>query len=575
MIEPKLESQKLVGLPEGEKYDGTLTPGGRLRNLAERLESVHSTDLGVAYRTLPNGRAELVFSDLDGKQVVDIPTPISKEDFNSITKKIIPLEETKFILFELARAYKLRMPIMLEGGTAIGKTFVVNKFANMLYGPKAVIPDFYCSGQTDTSELMGKPVAATAKPEEQQQLSDYLKTDAGAALKAELIKETGGNYEYRELLARAAFDLGLPIDKAKFEFQLGTLPKAMTAQFRKDGSIIYAKDGPGVMLHIQELSLAEPSVVNCLFKVRGERGHLAKSIQLWEHDGRTIEAGPGFFMVYSTNPLGKGFLERHEIDKALARSFVWVKLPEKLSERSLRQATSSIFSFDKISPQSGTIIDLSKEAELGETFGEVMAKFHKIYQEMTERGESGRRQKIPATIDSLWRVAKLVQTVQIPTSNNKSIDMVSTLREAVKGVYTNSLQDGTELGRAEHLNQADVLNLSQSILNAFEQILANATTDLVSFRGKSVTRQEKIEILTKEAFSDESQNQPYAQAEEEAQEEAKKSAAYAGVQSSLIELKKELGEAAFSDIFKSMTHNLPEEEKEELRKEFAEGDNKV
>jgi MoxR-like ATPase len=488
---------------ERPQFDASLSPVERLDLLRERRDTTQQSDLGVGYYVDRQGAASLVFSDLDGKSIVTIPTPLSRDSFDRIIERTLPLDETKFMLYELAKAYDQKTPIMFEGGTAIGKTFVVNLFAKLIYGEKAKIPDFYCNGQTDVSELLGKYVPAGVTQQDQAAIKRFIDSEAGQVLKAELLKETRGSYEIKELYTRAAAELNIPIDKKNFEFQLGVLPKAMTAGYDEKGNLQYVADGPGVMLHIQEVGMAAPSVVNALLQIRGEKGQLAESIQVWQDGGREVEAGPGFFVVFSTNPPGKGFQERFEVDKALARGLVWVNLPDKLSDESLRKAANKIFSFEHHKPSSGTVLDLSSIPELGAVLAGVMVKFHKAYVDKLENGEPGRKQKIPVTIDSLWKVAAQVQEVQVEGAikmDAPPIDIVEGLRRAVKGIYVNLLHDKPDVVAARDMKSVDAERMGTQVMNMFEQCLSNDITNSIRFREEQVAPKIAIEQLVREAF---------------------------------------------------------------------------
>lgn len=487
-------------IPQITKFDDSLSPLERLRGLADRLETARGNEHGVGYHVDSTGQSSLVFSDIKGEQVVSVPTRLSRESFDKLMSRALPLEETRFMLHELAKAYDQRTPIMLEGGTAIGKTYVVNLFAKLIYGEKAKIPDFYCNGQTDVSELLGKYVPAGIKPEEQKRVTDYLESEAGKILKAEILKETGGQYELKELYIRAAAALGMAIDDASFEFQLGVLPRAMTAGHNKEGILQFVPDGPGVMLHIQEVGMAAPSVVNALLQIRGEQGRITDSIQIWQDGGREIKSGPGFFVVFSTNPPGKGFQERFEVDKALARGLVWLNLPDQLSDESLRKAASKIFSFKDVPPQHSTVIDISRNPELGQVLGGVVAKFHKVYTEMVAQGEPGRKQKVPPTIDSMWRVAELVQEVQVLTTDRQSIDMVATLKKAISGIYINCLQSKPDVIGTSDKRAVDKDSLGAKLLSALNEALTNEAVSKIQFRGSTVTPEFAIKALTQEAL---------------------------------------------------------------------------
>lgn len=483
-----------------QEFDGTLSPQMRLRSVVGRLDDLRGNDMGLAYHVNGNNEAEVVFSNLDGTAAISVPTPLSREAFNRILARTLPLDETKFILFKLAEAYDQKTPLMLEGGTAIGKTYAVNLFAKFLYGERAKIPDFYCNGQTDVSELLGKYVPCGASPADQARIKTFLDSEAGKVLKAELRQEAGsGPYSVKELYVRAAAELGLPLDRSNFEFQLGVLPKAMTAGHDENGLLQYRPDGPGVMLHIQEVGMAAPAVVNALLQIRGERGGHAPSIQVHQDGGREVVAGPGFFVVFSTNPPGKGFQERFEVDKALARGLSWVNLPDSLSDESVRKAAGTIFSFDSLPPKRGTIIDLKGERDLGEVLSVVMARFHKGYVEMLQNGEPGRKQKVPVTIDSMWRVAALVQQVQIPSQDGNSVDIVATLRRAVDGVYVQCLQDKPD-PLSRDMRTAGNNSLGAKVMAMFDQCLSNEKTDLVTVGGVPCTPRDAIERLTVEAM---------------------------------------------------------------------------
>lgn len=556
-----MSSIEVSSSPVNSNFDASLNPAERLEALAIRSSVVSQSELGVSYLRSEDNSADLLFTDLRGERVISVPTQINEDEFGAIISEIIPLDETQHMLFELASAYHQRTPIMFEGGTALGKTLVVKTFSKLLYGATASPPDFYCNGQTDVSELMGKYVPAGLKPEELEQVNEYLKSDAGAVLKAELIKESEGAYMAQELYARAALELNLPLTDKGFEFQLGVLPKAMTGDFDEGGNFLARSDGPGVLLHIEEVGLAAPSVVNSLLKIRGRQGKIAESIQIWEDGGKRVESGKGFFVVFSSNPIGQGFQERFEIDKALARSIVWVNLPDRLSDASLIKASSSIFSYDKIPPQSGTIIDLSLHSELGHALGGAMAKFHKIYEDLTEKGESGRRQKVPSTIDHLWRVARLTQEVQIPTPDYSSVDIIATLRAAVQTTYINSLKDKPDIVRDLSMSSAGK-SLGENLLEQFDQIFTNQTTGAVSFRGSEMTLEKKIEALVNEAVSE---NSGIIKGEKVAMEAVVQGEALVSIKQDLEDLNALLSIEEFRTVFHQITSHLEAEKVAELK----------
>ena len=482
----------------------SMSPSEKLAAFRD-LRACTQNEHGFGFHTKSDGSSVLVFADLEHKSLVTVPTKISRSDFEKIANSVLAIPETQYMMYELGLAYANRTPIMFEGGTGIGKTFVVNHFAQLLYGPATVIPDLYCNGQTDVSELMGKYVPSGLSATQVKQLDEFLKSDAGAALKAEMFKPRG-TVDWAQLTERAAIALGFPIQKGSFAFQLGILPKAMTGTMAPNGAMLETPDGPGTLLHLQEVGMAPPAILNALFKIRGEKGKLAPSIQLHEDGGRLVEAGEGFFLVMSTNPPGKGFKERFDVDCALSRALVWKRLPDELSESSLQLVAKKIFDFTRVerNPDSaGAILDLRTTPELAQRLGDVAMKFHRVFGEKLDTGEPGRRQRIPVTIDSLWKVAEILQNHQVPKGDFSGVDVLATLKSAVQGHYIDALQDKPFLITPTKLSDAAkaTTSLGATLLGSLNEILTNRSLHTIEFRDEQRTYEEIIKILETEAFA--------------------------------------------------------------------------
>lgn len=481
--------------------DVSMSPTDKLRQFRE-LQKLTDNEHGMAYLQPAEGPAQVIVKSLDGRHIAAVTTRLSKEEYGELLKRLLPIPETRHILFELAVAYSNRTPIMLEGGTAIGKTFAVNRFAEILYGLGAKIPDFYCNGQTDVSELMGKYVPAGLRTDQILKISRYLESDAGAALKAEL--EQKGVTAPHEVMEHAALQLRIPIQRGSFTFQLGILPRSMTSTMGADGLMIDTPDGPGCMLHLQEVGMAAPAVINALLKIRGEKGQLTTDIQVHEDGGRLITSGSEWFIVLSTNPPGKGFKERFEIDSALSRALVWKTLDDGLSTSSMHAVARKIFDFSRIDRREGSpsaVVDLSSHSELAQHLGDVALEFHLLYQQKLIDGEPGRRQKIPATIDSLWKLAQRLQNDQTLHAEKDCIDFEVTLKDAIKSLYIDALQDKPSLIEREQLSaQAqERLSLGQALVGSLDAILNDRTKE-IEFRGFKQTRAEILQHLSAEVF---------------------------------------------------------------------------
>jgi len=280
-------------------------------------------------------------------------------------------------------------------------------------------------------------------------------------------------------------------------------------------------DGPGCMLHIQELGMAPPGVINALLKIRGEKGKLATDIQVHEDGGRLIESGEGFFLVMSTNPPGKGFKERFEVDSALARALVWKNLPNELSKESMEKVGERLFDFSKVErlPDAvGAFIDLCKQPELRKLIGAVVLRFHMVYQE-TDRSEPGRKQQIPPTIDSMWKVAGLLQNNQIPYDDRDGVNFIETIKASIRGIYIDCLRGKPNPFRAPTmaLVAEQEKSLGSALLDQLDQILADERINPATVNGTKMSHAEAIEQLGDEAFAGTDTNQEMNSAQVAAQ----------------------------------------------------------
>jgi len=251
--------------------------------------------------------------------------------------------------------------------------------------------------------------------------------------------------------------------------------------------------------------MAAPSVINALLKVRGTKGKIASDIQVHEDGGRVVEAGQEFFLVFSTNPPGKGFKERFDIDSALARALVWKSYPDELSNESMQKVANTIFDFTRVErreSEPGAIVDLSRHSELAKTLGTVALQFHRLMSDKLRDGEPNRKQRIPITIDSLWKVAGRLQNHQVPHSKKDQVDFVATVKTALKEIYVDPLRDKPGVLPIEALKKAasEKGSLGAAALKELDALLSDKVTGLVDFQGVKMTLAEKIQRLTDEAF---------------------------------------------------------------------------
>jgi MoxR-like ATPase len=430
--------------------------------------------------------------------ITKLETDASRKDIEAIKREIIPMRESFEILEAMARTYKHRQPLLIEGSTAIGKTYLADKFTELLYGRGVKLLDFYCSGQTDVSELMAKWVPKVETEDEKKKWNEFLElaeTQVKLSQIAQEVEQAERLSQEQKLalihtrLQELAKSAGLS-EKNQWRFQYGAVPKAMGLIRNSDGSFSFNEQkGMGFTLHIEEVGLAEPQVINALLKLRGKRGQLAEEIQLWENGGRKVKAGPKFWVFFSTNP-PEEYLARNEVDPALARGVVFIRMGE-LSEESLRLAADYYFSYKlgekpKEKPE-GCILDIYNHPEIGREIAKVIAAFHndlnKELNKELKKGEKGRQQRIPLTLDDMARVADALIDTQIRNKETGRFDLTETLKKLIHFYYLDRLAD-------QDLKETMKTNLNE---------LLEGVTGKIEFEGKVLPRKEIFDILVERA----------------------------------------------------------------------------
>jgi len=430
--------------------------------------------------------------------ITKLETNASQEEIEAIKREIIPMPESFEILEAMAQTYKHHQPLLIEGPTAIGKTYLADKFTELRYGKEVKPLDFYCSGQTDVSELMAKWVPKVETEEEKRKWREFLESAEAQVEISKIAQETEQKEKLSQeqklalihtRLQKLAKSVGLS-EKTQWRFQYGAVPKAMGLTRNPDGSFSFDEQkGLGFTLHIEEVGLAEPQVINTLLKLRGKKGQLAEEIQLWENGGKKVKSGPKFWAFFSTNP-PEEYLARNEVDPALARGVVFKRMKE-LSEESLHLSADYYFTYKlggkpEEKPE-GCIFDIYNHAEIGREISKVVSAFHNDLNKELKKGEKGRQQRIPLTLDDMARVADALIDVQIRNKKTGQLDLTETLKNLIHFYYLDRLAD-------EELKETMKANLNE---------LLEGDTGKIEFEGKVLARKEFFDILVERASATE------------------------------------------------------------------------
>lgn len=451
--------------------------------------------------------------------VVSIPTQASREDVTRIVAKISPVPEFCAMLAKMAECYELGKPLMIEGGTAVGKTFMVNKFTELLYGRGVKPLDFFCSGQTDVSDLIGKWVPREgSNTEVQQKWEQFLRSEEGQSKIQQIgydIAKTGDelNLEdkakmYQARIAQLASDAGLS-SSSDFTFQLGAIPKAFMGEYR-DGKFVVREGGDGFIVHVQEAGLAKPAVLNSLLRVRGEQGKIADELQLWEDSGRIVRKGPKTFIVFTNNPVD-GYLDRKPIDPALSRGLEWLRFGEGLSEKSLAMTARKIFGYALGNDQEPTnrhsVFDFRAAPEVGEAIGLAMVGIHEMLASHFNSLDQDDPQMMPVVMDNMFKVAEAMQNHQVKSGGQ--IDVGKTLMRAIEKTYLEratqsdreSLRDTIKEKIFGETSKMDFEGNMRSFAERLD-VMAKRATKAISVKEKKLVVQEAGKVVTDNYFEE-------------------------------------------------------------------------
>ncbi len=260
---------------------------------------------------------------LDDKTIVFLQTEVemrastgplvpSSERFRNFTLD----ENTVNTILHVASAYERRSPLFLEGDTATSKTSSVEFFASQI---GAEVRRLNLSGQTDTSELIGKfvPNDGSIKIAFEKHVKGWNNSDQGEweATQKKFRSETvrtmqaardEGRILSKDELSAIALNEGFHITETQWVWQDGILPQAM-----KKGQILI----------LDEVTLAEPQILE---RINSALENPA-SIVLTENGGVKIgpggefEIADGFWIVATGNPAG--YAGRSILSDAFIRRF--------------------------------------------------------------------------------------------------------------------------------------------------------------------------------------------------------------------------------------------------------------
>ncbi|MCB0336387.1 MAG: hypothetical protein KDD62_08775, partial [Bdellovibrionales bacterium] len=323
--------------------------------------------------------------------IQSLPSYSTVEEVEAIKAQTVAMPETCEMLFALAQARAISNMLLLEGDTAIGKTFTIELFTKILYGPSVSPFDFYCNGQTDVSDLLGTWTPKTSNAEDREKWNRFIASEEGLKRFEELV-DAPGLPEGRDLtdrqralshhLQELAKSIGLS-SGAQWSFTPGALGMCYEGKFDPESrSLVSASGGNGFVLHVQEIGRARAIVANALLETRGKNGRMNDSLQLWRNGGQKLTRGSDALIVISNNPEeDSSFQGINSLDKALLRGLMSVKFLEGLSPYSLAMASDQYFRYERSNTPEHKPFNCLLELynypdDIGRMLGSVMSVFH-------------------------------------------------------------------------------------------------------------------------------------------------------------------------------------------------------
>jgi MoxR-like ATPase len=290
-------------------------------------------------------------------------------------------------------------PLLIEGGTSIGKTTAVRKMASDL-GWEVHYANL--NGATDVEDLMGRYIPNPNK-------------------------KTANDPEY-------VFADG-----------------KVTSGLRKE-------DGKTKVIILDEFNSAAPNILIRLHEVLDSLNR-GDAVVLSEDSSETVPVDKGVTKVIALmNPPGKGYFGREPLDPAQLRRWVYIKAPTDLPDKSFSYSTDALFSAvpqeEEISKESFLT---SREQvltpdQLQEIPGinNVLAKykeFHKAAKEMVKERKIAADQPQPFTFDDRME-PKRVRDFVLQFFNG---DINETFQKALRYYYSNKLDSDTDRQKLEEI----------------------------------------------------------------------------------------------------------------------------
>lgn len=343
-----------------------------------------------------------------------VPNPEQYKDFINDKEIALPLQR------DIAVSFLSGDPLLIEGGTSLGKTTTVRKMCAEL-GYEVHYANL--NGASDVEDLMGRYIPNPNKKNPED--PEYVFADG---------KVTMG---------------------------------------------LRQEEGKKKVIILDEFNSAAPNILIRLHEVLDalERG---ESVTLSEDASESIKVNKDVTKIVALmNPPGKGYFGREPIDPAQLRRWVYNKLPSKLPKSTFSFSTDALFGLGK-NLENANIVDKDyfknientltleqmKEIPGIEQILEKYKEFHSSANELLTNRKIAADQPQPFTFDDRMEVSRVRNFV----ARFYTGDISGTFQQALRYYYVNKLENVTDRKKLEEIIRTiEWKDTSTSNRKAFEE----------------------------------------------------------------------------------------------------------
>jgi len=461
---------------------------------------------------------------------VEVETYASREDIEALKKEIILSETDQELLRLIAESYKLREPLMFEGDPGVGKTFLMKKFVQLIYGKEAPILELVGTPRTSELEILGHWAPKGLKEKEAEEYRALLKDLMESAPMRDLSAEF--NQRLSELNQKF---LAGEISQEQFQEEFGNLTTqyinaslskimemaALTKFIKpdaewefKEGALLQAysgREGRGYILIVDEFNLIPSNYQQIFLQIGGEKGILSDSISFWGNTGKTrYPRGKDTWICFASN-FPEKTPGRSEVVGPMTDRLVWKTISSEEAEKKkevlrktaggrlkkrLKEYTKIKLEIIQIPVQKGLVWDKVLDEQLGEQVADFVdlidSEFNKYCQKVGDsisiKGEKRRRtQQFELSGRNPLRLFGYLDHFQVRNPETGLVDIPKTLEKAFERYYLNRLVDPEGKEKMRRL---------------FNEIMTG-DTGKIEFEGKVLTRKEIFDILVERASTKE------------------------------------------------------------------------